>query len=874
MRTILQHLNGTQDLGYWKSKKLLDWRISLSLDEKSQTGYVGLKNLGCTCYMNSLIQQLFMIPQLRESILASPDNHVGKIEESCLFQLKNIFASLKAYDGQFYNAKDFCLNFDGTSLDIREQMDVDEFYNTLIDKIENHIKDSEYQNIFKHFFGFTISDEFICKGCPHTKEKDVYFNSIQLQVLNKKSIVESLKSYVEGELLEGDNAYYCETCDKKVNALKRQCIKKLPRMLIVVLKRFDFDYENMVKIKVNDYCEFPFELNMEPFTQEYLRKSEKKSEGGIAMNEETTTETSENEEKETYSKNKPANFYKYNLSGVIIHTGTSESGHYYSIIKDYEKEQWNEFNDTIVKSYDINDLPNEAYGGTENVFNRDNKKEVLEKQTNAYLLFYKRQYEEDEIDQDVEMKPEESLNTYKEKKYKVVKTWDKFSNITPTILDSIHTDNFQYWINKILFSKEYHSFVTDLLVNSNTYDHITKNYLTKNDNFEIEPNLYLRPSYEKTCSNMNYLQKSIKNNNVDSKMLVNNLNKNDYIFVLDKDHEMYLFKFACSFFFNVLIRAKEKYYLPAMMDVLKAFINKDDQLADWLLEEFSNYDLINEYLIESPVIDVKKLIIGLLYAAMIKSYKSKRGVNLQSNTLLIQFINNILNSIIKNSNNNDKDLSILQYILYRFTLLGDETKIYLINVGVLNYLTYYYIGKNDKYAKEILLTNKDFIKANYTVPNHMELNKKLMNKVDRLSAFEELIEKKHSEKLISNRLEDYLLMTFCEIINICNINKKQTNPVYDLSKEKNAFKYLDFTNNVLINILLLEIKSKSSTVAFSKMMCNLCFNNIDHTNSFLQILIECIKQMDSYELDFTMIIFKNFLFNINDSNKDSRVNIY
>lgn len=67
-------------------------------------------------------------------------------------------------------------------------------------------------------------------------------------------------------MLEGDNAYYCDKCEKKVNTLKRICIKRLPRMLILVLKRFKFDLETMQKIKVNDYCEFPHFLNMEPYT--------------------------------------------------------------------------------------------------------------------------------------------------------------------------------------------------------------------------------------------------------------------------------------------------------------------------------------------------------------------------------------------------------------------------------------------------------------------------------------------------------------------------------------------------------------------------------------------------------------------------------
>lgn len=31
---------------------------------------MGLKNAGATCYMNSVIQQLYMIPSIRNSILA------------------------------------------------------------------------------------------------------------------------------------------------------------------------------------------------------------------------------------------------------------------------------------------------------------------------------------------------------------------------------------------------------------------------------------------------------------------------------------------------------------------------------------------------------------------------------------------------------------------------------------------------------------------------------------------------------------------------------------------------------------------------------------------------------------------------------------
>jgi ubiquitin C-terminal hydrolase len=63
----------------------------------------------------------------------------------------------------------------------------------------------------------------------------------------------------------------------------------------------------MKKYKVNDYCSFPFDLNMKKYTSEFL-----------------------NESKNFY----PDSYYDFKLRGVIVHYGTSEAGHYYSYIKD------------------------------------------------------------------------------------------------------------------------------------------------------------------------------------------------------------------------------------------------------------------------------------------------------------------------------------------------------------------------------------------------------------------------------------------------------------------------------------------------------------------------------------------------------------
>jgi len=48
------------------------------VDSRSCAGFVGLKNGGATCYMNSLLQQLYMIPGIPESILSIDDELVGE----------------------------------------------------------------------------------------------------------------------------------------------------------------------------------------------------------------------------------------------------------------------------------------------------------------------------------------------------------------------------------------------------------------------------------------------------------------------------------------------------------------------------------------------------------------------------------------------------------------------------------------------------------------------------------------------------------------------------------------------------------------------------------------------------------------------------
>lgn len=78
-------------------------------------------------------------------------------------------------------------------------------------------------------------------ACRYSREEP--FTALNVDIRNQQHLFESLDVFVKGDLLEGANAYFCERCDKKVDTVKRMCIKKLPKILCIQLKRFDYDWE-------------------------------------------------------------------------------------------------------------------------------------------------------------------------------------------------------------------------------------------------------------------------------------------------------------------------------------------------------------------------------------------------------------------------------------------------------------------------------------------------------------------------------------------------------------------------------------------------------------------------------------------------------
>ena len=54
-------------------------------EERAKCGYVGLTNLGATCYMATCMQHLYMIPEARKSVIESAvSRHITCITTRCV----------------------------------------------------------------------------------------------------------------------------------------------------------------------------------------------------------------------------------------------------------------------------------------------------------------------------------------------------------------------------------------------------------------------------------------------------------------------------------------------------------------------------------------------------------------------------------------------------------------------------------------------------------------------------------------------------------------------------------------------------------------------------------------------------------------------
>lgn len=264
--------------------------------------------------------------------------------------IRNIFASL-TFTHRPSVMGDLITNFRkelGRPFNGFNQQDASEFCYRLLDDIITKCDLKPVNNIFSG----KMETSVICDVCKKASITHAPFLGIQLpfptsnnnndnnnnsaekgglktELRNHYKISGLLDYYFEPDILEDDNAYFCEHCSKKVKkAMKQARFVHMPDILALTVKRFYYDMTGTISGKIRH------PLQIEPT---------------LNINNEI-----------------------FDLYGVVTHHGSSlNSGHYTATAShsDSSDSRWWHFDDSYVKRLDATSIQNIQ---------------------NAYMLFYKK----------------------------------------------------------------------------------------------------------------------------------------------------------------------------------------------------------------------------------------------------------------------------------------------------------------------------------------------------------------------------------------------------------------------------------------------------------------------------------------------------
>ncbi|KAI8150412.1 cysteine proteinase [Fennellomyces sp. T-0311] len=341
------------------------WHNFVGYDSKKVTGYVGLKNQGATCYMNSLFQSLYCTNYFRKAVYQIPTENDNP-NASIALSLQRLFYNLQ-FNADPVGTTEVTRSFGWNSADAFMQHDVQEFNRVLQDALEVKMKDTPADGAIKWLFEGKMKSYIKCINVDYVSDRSEDYYDIQLNVKGCKNLEESFKDYVAEETLEGDNKYMAEGHGLQ-DAKKGVIFESFPPVLHLQLKRFEYDINKDAMVKINDRHEFPLEIDLEP----YLSKEADRTQS-----------------------------HQYALHGVLVHSGDLTGGHYFAFVKPTKDGRWLKFDDDRVVPASYKEVLEENFGGEffpgMAMNGRPANMRGLKRFTNAYMLVYIRESMRDQI---------------------------------------------------------------------------------------------------------------------------------------------------------------------------------------------------------------------------------------------------------------------------------------------------------------------------------------------------------------------------------------------------------------------------------------------------------------------------------------------
>ena len=288
-------------------------------------------NLRQSCFVNSSLQCLFKCKHLAKVL----HNVTGTNIDSCDCDNANKKEALKNYlklnnkvhlkkddSPDYNNIKDLHVSFrkaleNGYDFPLDIQNDSYNMLNAFLATMTKHLPQT------RELFQIISIDKLKCETC--NREDDDKNKNIIYEVGIKNKNIDTLHKSFQTSISPFDVAINAGICNLHKNT-QRQCIIKLPKILIIRIDR-----GSSLELKVA----FPFELDMSPYVA-YDYKLDKI--------------------KTTY----------YDLIGINVKSGGTNSGHYWSYVKNFDGKNWVYFSDNIINKNQLKKVKKIAATGTDN----------------------------------------------------------------------------------------------------------------------------------------------------------------------------------------------------------------------------------------------------------------------------------------------------------------------------------------------------------------------------------------------------------------------------------------------------------------------------------------------------------------------------
>ena len=333
---------------------------------KGLSGRVGLQNQGATCYLNSLLQTLYLDPSFRSAVYSFRYDEAkdGKSTDCIAFQLQLLFAELQIGENGVAKTGQLTESFGWRDGEQYQQHDVQELMRVLLTALETSFKEmeSDVDSKIIPLYSAKLVDYLHCLRCGRQKSRVDTYSDLQLFVDTADSLEDCFSNFVTPETLNEDNQIQCESCNQKSDALKGLKIDSVPQILTLQLKRFTYDPVTWQRIKLSRRVVYPLYLNM----AKYVNTSQIECEPSGGSNEVPDLSAE--------------GCMWYELFSILIHSGGALGGHYYAYCKDVATGEWFNFNDQTVLRISEEDALSMC--GTDAVNSVSS--------TNAYMLLYRK----------------------------------------------------------------------------------------------------------------------------------------------------------------------------------------------------------------------------------------------------------------------------------------------------------------------------------------------------------------------------------------------------------------------------------------------------------------------------------------------------